>query len=339
MHRPSKEMENALNRRTFAVRLLRTCARALLLSACLLPAGCATMHRLTAPKPFTLIVLPDTQRYTQMYPNIFARQTAWIKEQKKLRNIVGVLHEGDITDKSTEEEWSTADQSMRTLDGVVPYYLVMGNHDFDPDSTPAQRGASRFNQHFGSQRFAKYPWYGGHYGAGNENAYYLLRVEKSEFLILCLEFGPRDDVLAWANQIVAAHPNHHTILFTHCYTSAHDTRIGPKDPGNPRGMGYDGNDGEQIWQKFASRHKNIFLVLSGHILGDGLGHLISQGINGNRVDQILANYQMQKFGGTGWLRILNFHPDQQKISIKTYSPMLEKYAHGQQNQFEIDYPR
>ncbi len=209
---------------TIARHTIRTTICALLLTICLLAVGCTTIERLTAPKPFTLIVLPDTQRYALLFPNIYARQTAWIKEQQKAHNIVGVLHEGDITDKSSAQEWATAEQAMRTLDGVVPYCLVMGNHDFDPGSKPAQRSASRFNQHFGSQRFEKYPWYGGHYGTGNENAYYLLHVDKSDFLILCLEFGPRDEVLAWANQIVAAHPRHHTIVLTHCYTSATDTR-------------------------------------------------------------------------------------------------------------------
>ena len=85
------------------------------------------------------------------------------------------------------------------------------------------------------------------------------------------------------------------------------------------------------------KHENIFLVLSGHILGDGLGRLISQGDNGNNVHQVLANYQTKENGGNGWLRIIKFVPQQDKMFFWTYSPRLKKYAMDEQNQFDLEY--
>ena len=38
-----------------------------------------------------------------------------------------------------------------------------------------------------------------------------------KFLILTLEFKPRDETLAWANRIVAEHPDYRTIVVTHGY--------------------------------------------------------------------------------------------------------------------------
>jgi len=98
-----------------------------------------------------------------------------------------------------------------------------------------------------------------------------------------------------------------------------------------------GNDGEQIWQKFVRKHENIFLVVSGHIGGDGMGKLTSKGDHGNPVHQLLANYQGRPRGGDGWLRILRFLPKENKISVRTYSTFHDKYDDDPQNQFELDY--
>ena len=308
----------------------------LIAAACLILLGCTSLARQSPGKPFTFVVLPDTQFYSLRYPDIFAKQLTWVKEQKEARNIACVIHEGDITDGSTEKEWKVADQAMSVIDGVVPYCMVMGNHDYGK-SDPAHRNAARFNKHFGIQRFEKQPWYGGHFGEGNENAFYLIRVEGMDFLILCLEFGPRDEVLEWANRVVAEHKHHRVIVVTHCYMYLDGTRVGKGDKWNPHDYGVKGNDGDEIWEKFASKHKNIFLVLSGHIVNEGHGRLASIGSNGNKVDQILADYQEMENGGNGWLRIMEFRPAENKIVVTTYSPFMSQYAEDPENRFEIEY--
>jgi hypothetical protein len=45
---------------------------------------------------FTIIVLPDTQYYSENYPWIFDNQTRWIIENIEKLNIVFVSHEGDL---------------------------------------------------------------------------------------------------------------------------------------------------------------------------------------------------------------------------------------------------
>lgn len=288
-------------------------------------------------KPFTIVVLPDTQLYSLRHPRIFAEQTRWINEQKHALNIAFVIHEGDITHRNTEKEWEVADRAMSILDDTVPYCIALGNHDLGPGGRAKNRNADLFNKHFGPQRFKKKSWYGGHFGIGNENAFYLIDAAGMKFLILCLEFGPRNEVLQWADKIVAKHKNRRAIIVTHCYTNSDDTRVGEGDELNPHSFGSKGNDGDEIWENFVKKHKNIFLVLSGHILNDGLGRLTSIGDYGNNVHQILANYQMKKNGGNGWLRIMKFVPAQDKIVVTTYSPVLKKYATDAQNQFELEY--
>ena len=49
-----------------------------------------------AAQDFTIVALPDTQHYSQSYPQIFNSQTQWIKDNVSALNIRLVLGEGDI---------------------------------------------------------------------------------------------------------------------------------------------------------------------------------------------------------------------------------------------------
>ena len=152
-----------------------------------------------------------------------------------------------------------------------------------------------------------------------------------------LEFGPRDETLAWANQIVSEHPRHRVIIVTHSYMNFDETRVGEGDKHNPHTYRFGGNDGDEMWEKFVSQHKNIDLVLSGHILGDGAARLTSDGKAGHKVHQVLANYQMRPDGGEGYLRVLKYVPKENRIYVSTYSPWLKREMSDEQNQFVLEY--
>ncbi|MDQ7781004.1 MAG: metallophosphoesterase, partial [Planctomycetota bacterium] len=241
---------------------------------------------------------------------------------------------GDITNACTRQEWDNANRAMRVLDGVVPYFMVMGNHDYAA-CKPAGRDSTLFNECFGSHWFSKLSWYGGHFGEGNENAFYTFRAGGMDFLVVCLEFGPRDEVLQWADEIVAKNKTRRTIVVTHCYMYSDDTRVGAGDSANPHAYKCT-NDGDELWEKFVKKHENIFLVLSGHILNDGTGRMTSTGDHGNKVHQVLANYQMRD-GGDGWLRIMKFLPSEDRIVVSTYSPLTKQHATDEENDFRLEY--
>ena len=150
-----------------------------------------------------------------------------------------------------------------------------------------------------------------------------------KFLIVALECKPRDEVLAWANKVVAKHPDHRVIVLTHAYMTASKSR-------NTGGMKAKGNIGEQIWQKFVRKHKNIFMVLCGHHAGEAV--LTSAGDHGNKVHQVLSDYQHLNNGGESWLRYMVFKPGANKISIYTYNPALDKFKNGPSSRFDLDYP-
>ena len=158
--------------------------------------------------------------------------------------------------------------------------------------------------------------------------------------MLSLEFGPRDHVLDWANEVVASHPNHRVIVATHDYMFSDETRHNKEHAWNPHNYGVASerggvNDGEEMWKKFVKKHPNISMVLSGHVLNDGQGRRVSVGDYGNKVYQMLSNYQMQTNGGNGFLRLLEIDPEAGTINATSYSPYLDQYKTDWQNQFEF----
>lgn len=304
--------------------------------------GILAVSVLAQSVPFTLVILPDTQNYSQSYPQIFNTQTIWIADNRDEWNIVFMLLEGDITNNNTVPEWENANNSISILDGVVPYALAIGNHD--TGNTGSNRDTTLFNTYFPVSRYENLPTFGGVYEPDKmDNCYHLFRVGGYDWLILVLEFGPRDDVLTWANKVVADHPNHHVIILTHTYLYSDDTLHGsnPAHRWNPHGYALSSgpggaNDGVEMWDKLVRRHKNICFVLNGHILNDGEGRLISIGDHGNTVYQILANYQMYGNGGMGWLRIMEFNPGRRKVTVRTYSPYIDQPYIGERHNFELE---
>ena len=149
------------------------------------------------------------------------------------------------------------------------------------------------------------------------------------FLIVSLECKPRDEVLEWANKVVAGHPNHRVIVLTHAYMRANGKRF------DKLGYKIKGNAGEAMWQKMVSKHKNVFMVLCGHSSGEAV--LTSKGDHGNQVHQVLSDYQSMNNGGESWLRYMVFKPEENKISTYTYNPALKKFRDGPSSRFDLDY--
>jgi hypothetical protein len=101
------------------------------------------------------------------------------------------------------------------------------------------------------------------------------------------------------------------------------------------------NDAEQVWRKCLAKHKNLQVVLSGHVLNYGTGYLVSSGERGQKVHQILANYQAaveprRAYGGGGFMRLMQFHPDRKLVTVRTYSPWYDAWLTEAEQQFPID---
>lgn len=294
-----------------------------------------------------IVLLPDTQTYAEKYPEILDSQVNWILRESD--KIDFVLQQGDLTQNNNSIEWERVKSAFSRLDNEVKYSIAAGNHDMG--STPGKfadvRNTDLFNQYFPQKHMSGLPAYGGTYETGKmENVFYLFQSGRIKWLVITLEFGPRNEVLDWANKIVDQYPNHAVIVNTHSYLYSDSTRQSTNDSWPPQnyGVGKDTgvkavNNGEQIWEKLVKKHANIRWVFSGHILNGGVGTLISINETGLPVYQMLANYQEgvrgSVKGGNGWLRIIDMDFKKKTTQVTTYSPYLNEFMNNPAHRFLI----
>ncbi|HEX3697624.1 MAG TPA: metallophosphoesterase [Polyangia bacterium] len=301
---------------------------------------------------FTVVVLPDTQYYAAVFHDIFPAQTQWIVNHRDDNQIAFVMHAGDIVDQDLPEQWTVAAAALHLLDGVVPYVLTAGNHDY---ANLADR-TGMINSYFPPSSFASTSWFGGTFEDGHlENSYSLVSAGGRDWLLMSLEFGMRDEVISWADQILKANPARQAIIITHAYLFGNERYDHVKSPGqswNPHTYVMTDqthttiNDGEELWQKLIEPNSNVRFVLSGHVIVPGSGRLTSTRADGTRVHQILANYQSCAYpcefvgaqrvdGGNGYLRLMRFDPGAHQIAVSTYSPYVDNFLHDADNEFTL----
>ncbi len=296
----------------------------------------------TGTSEFTIAAIPDTQFYSKSYPQILTSETQWIANHATEFNIQVAVGLGDIVDSGGQNyQWQNADLGYRVLDGKLPYLVPIGNHDYDANNPAGRTGSTKnFNAYFGPQRYAGKSWYKGQYPAGsNENFYGVFTFGGRQYLILVLECFPRNAALSWASAVMKNHAGMDTIVVTHAFTYADSTRMDRCDSNSAGSFGVaQDNDGEQVWEKFASKYPNIVMVLSGHVVqGDGTGHRTDLGVNGNVVNEMLSDYQSWPNGGNGYIRLITVRPAQNQVVVRTYSPFLNRWLTDAHNQFAVPY--
>jgi hypothetical protein len=323
---------------------------------------------LAAAGTFSIVALPDTQYYNGDKSFVFQDQTTWIKKNAANYNIQLVVGLGDITDngggancanplpaEAPVPMFSNASTAYGVLDSAnIPYMAAIGNHDYDcHEDIPIPRGAAIFNQYFGPSRYTSKSWFDngqhGWYEAGtNENFYNTFTINGRSFLVMVLEFFPRDSVLTWANGVVSLFPNSEVIVVTHAYLNYDALGSPGTGPRLATGMGDSAasyypnyattgiaNNGIDMWTKFVSLHPNIRTVLSGHIrspnpgntwtANNGVGYRTDLNSAGQHINQILADYQgqgMNGYFGFGYLRIYTFDDTAKTLKVQTYSPAI-----------------
>jgi len=286
------------------------------------------------PGDFTVVVLPDPQNYTQYYPQIFDSQTRWIAANAAAQNIQLVLEVGDTVNNARDAaEWQNADHSFSILEQAnVPYAIAIGNHDYD-SVPPTNRQASYLNQYFGPWRYSGKPYYGvSNFPAGsNENFYETFAWGNKAYLIIVLEYVPRNGAVAWAKSVLSANPDKEAIVVTHSYLYSDGTTVDQCDTADMVG---DAN-GASLWSELISQYPNISVVLSGHIANKSTARRSDVGINGNFVHQIFTNWQDSANGGNGYLRLMRFSPSTNTIEVKSYSPYTNTYLSDAANQFTL----
>ena len=273
---------------------------------------------------YTFAVVGDTQWTNYAYNEQFAGIYDWILENKESKNIEYVFGVGDVTEKDYDWEWATAKKAFAKMDGVIPYSVVRGNHDTSKIHTELNYDAylSQFD---------------GFYEEGNlSNTYRKITINDNKFLMITLDYGASDSVLAWAGELCENNPDYKVIVSTHAYMYRDGTTLDQNDVCPPATTGgY--NNGDHIWNKFVSKHENIILVLSGHDPCDDVVVRQERGVNGNMVTQMLIDHQYtdRDIGGNGMVTLLHFSEDGHTFEVECYSTVRDKFF-KESNQFTVN---
>ncbi len=320
----------------------------------------ASTVKLDHPNSWSMVLVPDVQNYVKYYQNqpILDVMNQWISAnvdplQIKMVLCVGDLveqdqvilpgHDGDVPSK---EQWEFVSKSFGILNHKVPYILATGNHDYTIDREGNR--TSQYDDYFtidqnylNRKHLVQYGW-----DARNQptlsNAMYEFRdLHGQDFLVLNLEYAPRNQTVDWANTILnfEEYKNHKVILLTHAYLNRTNERLEgankwvifepyikeKKQLKSERIVLPNANNGAQIWEKLVYPNKQIELVLSGHIAGTG--YRTDPNKEGRTVHQMLFDMQAEGGGhygngGDGLVRILEFYPDGRTIKVKTFSPLF-----------------
>lgn len=281
-------------------------------------------------KPLRLILVPDAQTYANQshLTHIYGNIAAWINSMAD--EVKFVLQQGDITQLNDAAQWSIAAGALNLLEGRnIPMTYCAGNHDMGRHGD--SRNTTNMNAYLPHSRYSRHDYFGGTFEPGKvDNTWHTFSKGDYKFLILSLEYLPRNKVIDWAKTVIASHPKHNVIINTHSYLGSGDNlNTGIPQDGLKATGDEAPNDGKNLWEKLVRQYANVRFVFSGHVLGDGAGKLVSTGLNGNKVYQFIANYQGGVDGTqderNGMNRILDIEPEHRRFTIRTYSDYQKRF--------------
>jgi hypothetical protein len=269
---------------------------------------------------FVIVVLPDTQKYSESYPEIFEDQTQWIVDNRDALNIAYVAHEGDIVNwAGSIPQWENAEDAMELLEGPfiglpdgIPYGVIPGNHD---------QPTTNYNAYFGVSRFSGRGYYGGSYDSDNDDNYTLFSAGGMDFMVINLNYNATNiptAILNWADGLLKTHSARRAIVVSHYILDVDGSFGGP---------------GQGIYDALKD-NPNLFLMLCGHMHDEARR---TDMYGGNTIYTLLADYQDYPNGGDGYLRILEFSPADDEIHVETYSPTLDQYQTDADSEFTLSY--
>ncbi|MBQ3015733.1 MAG: metallophosphoesterase [Clostridia bacterium] len=292
----------------------------------------------------------------------------WLVANKESKKIGMVLGLGDIVEtwdeagklEDFEAEWELAVSQISKLNGKLPYTLVRGNHDTENGFNKYIGGMEGYTGQFNGENGAFMTE--GSYGT----SYRKFEIANTKWLIVTLDWATTGAELDWAAELIEANPDHSVIVTTHSYlfhdmtldgegdtqdTAKHnpdwDDSIDPTSPDNDPDLVYN-PDG--VWERLISKHSNIKLVLSGHVVNSNVVYSQVVGDNGNTVTQMLVNPQSMDLdannaGGCGMVCMLYFKEDGsladtsewdgKTVNVEWYSTIKNQY-YKDENQFELD---
>lgn len=249
-----------------------------------------------------LAVVPDTQYMGQYKPQMVEAMLSWAAQQRATLDIGALVHVGDVSESSSQEEMQFANAAFYHADVAgLPYLVTPGNHDY-------RDGGDNFARTFGGRRYQGKPE--TEFCQDTLSGCMRVTLSGRKYLIVSINSYCMTDSIAWAKRRIC-HCKLPTIVFTH------DVYLYDREAG---GIARSEN-GNLLWRQLIGEQDEIFMVIGGHHFG--VGHGVSQNAYGHPVLELLTNYQAYPNGGNGWLQLLEFDEQANQVRVCTYSPWVQ----------------
>lgn len=290
---------------------------------------------------YSIAIVGDTQNLTYSYPDALTSLYDWIVANAASKKIGFVMGVGDINEKDSDAEWILSSAEIEKLrDAGIPQSLVCGGvHDSIPKFNKYLPYTEYVSAYEGRVVYGFYDDGSGEYSLSN--AYQLITIGETPYMFLTLEWAPKAGHVAWANEVIAAHPEYNVIISTHAYLAEDGTPFNTWHHATPDNTGnkpaYNGNE---LWNELVRRHGNVVMVVGGHDTSEFVIRNEVYGDCGNRIVQMLINPQHTDVlqGGTGMVAMLYFSEDGRTVDLEYYSTVTNKcYRH--ENQFSFEMPK
>lgn len=296
---------------------------------------------------YTFAVVGDTQKLIEQdHKNgttYFTQIYEWIVAHREEKNIQLVMGLGDITENGHKNdeygagEWEIAKAIIPSTLGAagIPYSLVPGNHE-----NPTQLTTYFADEETLTDNITGY--YSDDAATKLGNYYMNLDVGEEKYTVVVIEYGAVDAILDWVGDVADANPDRRVIVTTHAYMFRDGTTLDKGDVVPPDSTGEKAaNNGDEMWEKLCSEHRNIFMVLSGHDPCENIIYRQDEGKYGNIVTQMLIDPQgMDKTYGykTGMVALFHFSNGGKELYVEYVSTIRDEYFR-EENQFHLSlYP-
>ena len=272
---------------------------------------------------FSIAVIPDTQHETrQLTGDRFSGRVDWLVEHQEELDLRYTVQVGDLTNWGNVEpaQFEKASEEIEPLEAVMPWSVAAGNHDTaavcaggkacpGASARTTVRDVSMFNRYFPPTRFPSLE--GTYEQDASENSYATFAAGGKDWLVLTLELWARPEVVAWANEVVASHPDHNVIINTHAYLEGNGSIGGSNG-------GYGSTSPRYLFDTLVSQHPNIVMVLSGHT---GVAAARTDtGEAGNRILSLLQTFH----SSTNPVRLVEIDTAEGTVTSRVYAPETDR---------------
>ena len=286
-----------------------------------------------------IAVFGDIQYYTNIDQiDVYKRSLNWLQEKAENGwHFNCILHTGDVTMGNEVDQWKAFFRATNPIAQRIPFVTMIGDHDYTWEDGVHidDRNSTHLNEYvqfpLTTEKIVAWFEQGRMENIVVENTIYGQRLD-----LLVLEFGPRKEVVEWADAYVKAHPDVHFILMNHEYLATGGKNRLEKLKCATRLRNTTYTTPEQLWNSLIKCNDNIRVVLCGHVQSL-YSILIDENDYGRTIPQIQHNIQDSDYRSDNWLMLWEFPIESDSASVYIYNTKLHQYYNNMQSLFKFRY--